>query len=167
MGKLMLIGAFLAASPSYALEFKGAEILEHRSWFSSPVNKITIIAGHIENNPNIYLSSASTSARADNARGTVNSNVYTNGSHGFSINNTSGSYQTYTINIKLCANSTYCFNDQTTVGVYKDGAYSNSSNSNLTCSFSYAGNYTLEATTSISGDTSSNASGRASIVISK
>ncbi|KTC86169.1 hypothetical protein [Legionella drozanskii] len=167
MKKLILIGALVATSSSYALELKGAKILEHHSWFSSPDNKITIIAGHIENTPNIYFSSASTNARADNARGTVNSNIYTNGSHGFSIHNTSGSYQTYTVNIKLCANSTYCFHDQTTVGVSKGGSYSNSSNSYLTCSFSYAGSYTLEATTTISGDTSSNASGRASISVSR
>lgn len=167
MERLILIGTLIATSSIYALEPRDAEILEHHSWFSSPDNKIIIISGHIENNPDIYLTSASTIARADNARGTVNSNIYTNGSHNFSINNTSGSYQTYTVNFKLCANSTYCFHDQTTVGVYKGGSYSNSSNSYLTCSFSYAGNYTLEATTSLSGDTSSNASGRASIVVSK
>ncbi|PJD94687.1 MAG: hypothetical protein CK423_05435, partial [Legionella sp.] len=73
MKKLILIGALAATSSSYALELKGAEILEHRSWISSPDNKVTIIAGHIDNSPNIYFSSASTSARADNARGTVNS----------------------------------------------------------------------------------------------
>lgn len=71
MKKLILIGALVATSSSYALEVNGAEILEHHSWLSSPDNKITIIAGHIENNSNIYFSSASTSARADNARGAV------------------------------------------------------------------------------------------------
>ena len=49
MKKLVLIGALVATSSSYALELKNAEILEHRSWFSSPDNKITIIAGHIVN----------------------------------------------------------------------------------------------------------------------
>ena len=167
MKKSILIGTLLATSSSYALGLRNAEILEHHSWFSGSDSKVAIISGHIENGTNLYLSSSSTGARANNARGTVNSNIYTNGSHSFSIYNTSGSDQTYTINIKLCANSTYCFHDQTTVRIYKGGSYSNNSNSYLTCSFSYAGNYTLEATTSISGDTSSSASDRASIYVTK
>lgn len=167
MGRLILIGAFIASSASYALTPQGAETLEHRSWISSPDNKITIISGRVDNNPNIYFSSSSTSASASDARGAVNRNVYTDGSHSYQIHNTSNNYQTYTINVKLCANSTYCFNDRTTVGIYKGGSYSNNFNSHLTCSFSYEGTYSLQATTSISGETSSDASGRASIYISR
>lgn len=55
MKRLFLIGAIVAASSSYALELRNAEILEHHSWISGPDDKITIIAGHIENNPNVYV----------------------------------------------------------------------------------------------------------------
>lgn len=90
MKKLILLGALVATSSSHALELNNAEILEHYSWLSSSDNKITLIAGHIENNPNFYSSSATTSACADNAREIVNSNTYTNGSHGSLRQITSG-----------------------------------------------------------------------------
>jgi hypothetical protein len=168
MKRLVLaVGVLTTASSSYALELHNATILEHRSWISGSDNNVTIVSGYLKNDADNNFSSATTGARADNARGGVNSNIYTNGSHSFSIYNTSGSPQIYTVDIKLCANSTYCFHDQTRVNVSKGGSYSNSASSNLTCMFSYAGNYTLEATSTISGDTSSSTSGRATIYVSK
>jgi|GEM_PF-6792923 len=168
MKRLVLSVGLLATVPlSYALELHNATILEHRSWISGSDDKVVIISGYLKNHVDNSFSSATTGARADNARGGVNSNIYTNGYHNVSINNTSGSPQTYTVDIKLCANSSACFHDQTRVNVLKGGSYSNNTNSYLTCMFPYAGNYSLEATTAISGDTSSSTSGRASIYIYK
>lgn len=167
MKKLILVFVMLVqASYSYALELNKAVILEHHSWITGFDENGKALSGNLQNLHN-KLSSATTSAYANNARGTVDHNIYTSGSHTYNVTNSSSSYQTYTIDIKLCANSTYCFHDQTRVGVDKGGYFSNTTNSYLTCMFSKAGNYGLEAVTSISGDTSSNANNRATIYVTK
>lgn len=168
MKKLIFFASILPYC-CYALELHNAVIVDHNSWVSGS----GAIEGHIESNPqNTFYSlatnsSATTSASADNAQGIVNHNIYTHGSHGFYVHNTSGTTQRYTVTMKLCANSTSCFNDQKHIDVGKGGYFSESGTSYLACMFSYPGNYSLEATTAISGDTSSQTSGRATITVIK
>lgn len=153
---------------SYALTLKNAAILDHDSWISGNNGKdLVILAGRLENGPLLFSSSSTARASTSDVYGIVNSNIYANGSHSYSVQNTSSSYQTYTVDLKLCANSSYCFHDVTRIGVNKGGSFSNNATSHLTCMFSYAGSYTLEATTYISGDTSSTDSSRATIYIKR
>lgn len=144
-------------------------VLDHQSWVSGGNNRGIAITGHIVENKSdtFFPSFSSSTARASTSSvsGTVNTNIYTQGSHGYSVNNTSGTYQTYTVDIKLCADSTYCFYDRSHIGVEKGGYFSSSATSYLTCMFSYVGDYSLEATTSISGDTSASDVGRATIYV--
>jgi len=144
---------------------KNAVVLDHQSWISGGDHIGTALTGHLENKSSTLSSSSTASARTSSVNGRVNTNIYTQGAHSYSVTNTSGTYQTYTIDLKLCANSIYCFHDQTRIGVEKGGRFSNSANSYLTCMFSYEGDYSLEATTSISGDTSSSDVGRATIYV--
>lgn len=165
MKKVIFLGLLCSISSSHALTMHNAEIIEHRTWLSGSNENGLVISGSLQDSAD--FSSANASARAYNASGTVNSNIYTHGSHGVRIYNTSERDQLYTITIKLCAESKYCFTDQTHVRLGKDGVYSNSTNSTLTIAFPSIGNYSLVGTTTVSGDTYNNSSDRATIYVSK
>ncbi|KTC64724.1 Uncharacterised protein (plasmid) [Legionella adelaidensis] len=160
------IAMIIITSAAHALELHNAVILRHRTWISGSDHKGLVISAHLDNKSQT-LSSSTARASTNSVYGVVNANIYTQGSHSYYVNNTSGTYQTYTVDLKLCANSIYCFHDQTHIGVQKGGYFSNNATSYLTCMFSYTGSYRLEATTSISGDTSSSDASRATIYVKR
>lgn len=164
MKKVIIAGLILSLSNCYATQMKNVEILEHSSWISGSSDNIVLISGNLQEN-NMF--SADTSASAYNASGKVNSNIYMSGSHGVRISNTSNSDQYYTLDIKLCTDTSACFNDRTSVRVGKGGNYSTSFSSRVTASFTSPGNYGLTASTVISGESSSSKSDRANVSISK
>jgi hypothetical protein len=165
---ILTITMLTIASSCYSLVLNKAVVLGHQSWVNGGDNNGGAILGYLENEFTVLSSSSSTvSARTSNVNGVINTNIYTKGAHSYSVNNTSSTYQIYTIDLKLCANSTYCFHDQTRIGVEKGGYFSNYATSYLTCMFSYEGNYNLQATTYITGDTSSSDVGRATIYVKR
>lgn len=169
--KIMLCFIILALNPCYSADSEGVTVLDHKSWISGSNESGAAISGHLEKNPPVDekqpKSSANTTASTSNVSGVVYQNVYTSGNHSYSVDNTSSQPQVYTINLSLCANSSYCFNDQSHIKVNKGGHLYDSATSRLTCSFNSPGNYSLEAKTEVSGDTSSSARGSAIISIRK
>ena len=162
---IITLSMIMIASSSYALELHNATILKHRSWIEGKNFKGAALTGYLENK-SIPLSSSSTvRARTYDVSGLINKNIQARGTHSYFIKNTSGTNQIYVVDLKLCANVTYCFHDQTHIRVVNMGYISNNSSSSLTSSFVYAGDYLLEATTHISGDTLSTNIGRATIHI--
>lgn len=164
MKKLIIaLSMIMIASSSYALELYHATILKHRSWIDGKSVNDYPLTGHIENKPFTLLSSATVRARTHDVSGLINTNIQVRGTHSYYIRNTSGTNQIYVVDLKLCANLNYCFHDQTHIRVTNMGYFSNIATSSLTSSFVYAGEYPLEATTHISGETSSTNIGRATI----
>lgn len=165
MSKFVL--AFLVltfVSSSYALELHHASILKHQSWISRGDIKNITLEGHLENKPYL-LSSATATAKTRDVNGFVNTNIHASGSHGYYIKNTSGTYQVYSVDLKLCANEIYCFHDQTHIGVANMGYFANNATSYLTSSFAREGDYRLEATTQIKGNISANRVSKATIYV--
>ena len=158
------LSMIMITSSSYALELHNAIILKHRAWIDGKNFKGAALTGHLENK-SILLSSSSVRSRTYDVSGLINKNIQARGAHSYFIKNTSGTNQIYVVDLKLCANLTYCFHDQTHIRVANMGYFSNNSTSSLTSSFVYAGDYPLEATTHISGDTSPTNIGRATIHI--
>ena len=126
------------ASSGFASELKHSGIIESKSWITGGDDKGFPIAGHIEHHSSISKSSSSARASASTSDiyARVNTNFYARGSHGYSINNTSGRDQYYTTEIKLCAGSNYCFHEQERVGVVKNGNFSDDATIHLANEFS-------------------------------
>lgn len=143
-----------------AEELINGTILEHKSWVSGPhaISGHSEIAEPLEN-------SASTRASTSNAYGKPYENIRSDGYHSCAIENRSSQSLIYTIDFKLCADSSSCFHDQFRVQLNQNGRYSTSSNTYLYCSFPRAGTYGLAAQTDITGPEFSHARGTATIQV--
>lgn len=138
----------------------GVELISHKTWTTGNAS------GHIEDSK-VFFSLANANAFVNSVYGKVYQNIHTNGSHSFSIQNTSEEEKQYNVLMKLCANNNNCINDSRTYNINSKGIFFSSATTYLTTSFSKPGVYNLTASTFISGDTSSSDISNASIIISK
>jgi hypothetical protein len=156
---LLLFG--LVASARSEMIAPGVELVSHKTWITGNGY------GHTEDDKGIFFSSASAGASVSSFYGKTYQNIQMNAYHYFSMQNTSKQTKSYTVSIKLCADSSSCIHDERTYNVNSGGSYSNNTTTYLTKSFSRVGTYSLAASTSVSGESSANDNSNASIIVSK
>lgn len=139
----------------------GVEMISHKTWTTGNVS------GHVRDNGDIFFSSASATASVSSFYGKIYQNIQMNGHHSFSMQNTSKGKRQFDVSMSLCADSSDCIYDSRSYNVSSGSSYYNDTNLYLTSSFSSVGTYSLTATTTISGESSSSDTSNASIYVKK
>ncbi|BCA94342.1 hypothetical protein TUM19329_07030 [Legionella antarctica] len=163
MKKIILSLALFGAITNVSAEMvaPGVEMTSHQTWTTGNAS------GHVEDSNDVFFSSASARASTSSFYGKIYQNIYMNGHHSFSMQNTSKETKQFNVAMKLCANSSNCIYDSRSYNVSSGGSYYNDTNLYLTSSFSNVGTYSLTANTTISGESSSSDNSNASIYVSK
>ena len=92
------------------------------------------------------------SAQTSNKQGRINQNIFVEGYHEFVIENQSNKDQWYELRVNLCLSAlSFCFNETKKFIAGANSTHVGTTNSGFPFSTRYAGNYTLTATTDLSG----------------
>ena len=146
-----------------AMELSNARIIDSKQWISGD----KIVEGHFENNNKQFSKDAMVDAGVNSPTGKVKTNIIVYGNHGIQIMNRTRNKQMYTLEYKVCADSSSCLSRIDHVEIGQNGYFKDSTQSALVVCFDNPGSISDYALTKVSGESGDQSEARGTVHVQR